>query len=65
MILVQVFKTSEGVRKRCAFESHHSQTHVYRPVRLWRGQIDTAEWSRERHADYTWKIEKEPLTRKR
>ena len=29
MILSQVFKSTEGVRKRCAFENAHSPTHRY------------------------------------
>lgn len=63
MILKQVFKTSEGARKRCAFENRHSADYTYEPVRMYKGLIDSEEFKRERFADYTWKINRVPFHR--
>lgn len=60
MILAQVFKTEEGVRKRCAFENQHSRTHHFRPMRFLDGSRDPETYSAfmENQGRYTWRIEK-------
>ena len=58
MILKQVFKTCEGVQKRCAFENAHSKTYKYIPVRFLNGKEDTAPFNRDNWANYTWCIAK-------
>ena len=59
MLLVQVFKTAEGVRKRVAFENAHSKTHRFEAVRMFNGYVDTHSFEAERMLAYTWRIRKE------
>jgi hypothetical protein len=61
MILVQVYKTFEGARKRAGFESAHSKTHWFKTVRFLDGKrddsrtIDNFAWGA---GLYTWRVEK-------
>jgi hypothetical protein len=62
MILAQVFKTSEGARKRAAFENAHrtpgNRNMRYGVVRFFRNQLDREALQESRYPDYTWRIEK-------
>lgn len=59
MLLAQIFKSREGVAKRCAFENVHSTTHRFTAVRIHNGAPDTSEWRADRWTEYTYRISKE------
>lgn len=61
MIYAQVFKTSAGAGKRCAFENAHKREPRmhFRVVRYLDGARDAGEWSRDiEPARYTYRIER-------
>lgn len=62
MIYAQIFKTSAGAGKRCAFENAHKRNprHVFRVVRYLDGRPDPVQFQ-SRDVDperYTWRLER-------
>jgi hypothetical protein len=57
VILKQTFKTLAGAQKRAAFETAHSKSHRYVPVRCTvDGEVDPYVMERDR--DYVWRLER-------
>jgi hypothetical protein len=60
MLLVQQFKTLEGVLKRARFENAHcANRYVYSPVRCVNGVPDVTPLGTYTMKDYTWRLRKE------
>jgi hypothetical protein len=60
MLLTQIFKTIDGAHKRARFENAHCNgRYNYQTVRCIDGKPDPEPFSRERFADYTWRLNRE------